>query len=570
MNQEIKRMQPQSYDDGIAPPPRYLFVAVIGVFVVLVLGGIGGYMLLQNQFSMSMLLQLAVVALPLVVLLTIAAAFAFRKRLPRRFALWLTAAWLVIGVVGMIVFTLIFRNSLEPGQRETVKHYLPFMAMFAPALPPVNSSLPTPEAVESDITAEDLLSSSFDLGAPATAEPSVEVIVPPAVEPTSTAASPTIEVTASPVMQSLVTAVVTSAATSTIEPNATLEPTQVTVPTDVPAPTQAAVAPVTVNQTVSQPSAPLTALLTGITPVKQGWNNCGPANITMALSYYGWKQTQDYALSFLKPDREDKNVNPWELVNFVNEQSQVRALYRVGGDMPLLKRLVSSGLPVLIETGYMFEGSDWLGHYQTVVGYDDTKQLFYVYDSYLGTGENGNGMPKTYEDFDNFWENFNRTFIVLYKPDEEGLVRGILGDRADVTKANELAAQTAQQEATANPQNAFAWFNLGSSLTRLGKYQQAAAAFDKARQVGLHWRMTLYQFSPFEAYFNVGRYEEIMSLTNANLLNGGQYVEETYYWQGKVYAAENDVAKAAASFRLALARNRNYTAAQDALDALPQ
>ncbi|MEP6988346.1 MAG: hypothetical protein ABI970_22270, partial [Chloroflexota bacterium] len=210
------------------------------------------------------------------------------------------------------------------------------------------------------------------------------------------------------------------------------------------------------------------------------------------------------------------------------------------------------------------------GHYQTVVGYDDTKQNFYVYDSYLGTGQNGTGMPKSYADFDSLWENFNRTFIVLYKPEEEGLVRTILGDRADVNKAAEMAAQTAQQEALTNPQNAFAWFNLGSSLTKLEKYKQAAAAFDKARQVGLHWRMTLYQFSPFEAYYNVGRYEEIMSLTNANLLNGGQYVEETYYWQGKVYAEENDNTKAAASFRQALVHNPRYTDAQDALNALPK
>ncbi len=565
MNQEIKRMQPHSYDDGIAPPPRYLLIGVIGIFILLVVGAIGGYILLNNQLSMSLLLQIAVVAAPLVVLLTIIGAIVFRKQLPRRFAVWLTAAWVVLGVVGMIGFTLVFRNSLEPGQRETVKHYLPFMAIFAPPLPPVNTSLPTPEAVESNITADDLLSSSFDLSASTTAEPTADVIVPPTIEASATVEpSPTVEVTTSPVMQSLVTAVVTSAATATVEP--TLPPP----PTDVPQPTQAAVSPVTVNQSVSQPNAPLSALLTGITPVKQGWNNCGPANITMALSYYGWTQSQDYALGFLKPDREDKNVNPWELVNFVNDQSQIRALYRVGGDMQLIKRLISSGMPVLIETGYMFEGSDWLGHYQTVVGYNDTQQLFFVYDSYLGTGENGNGMPKTYEDFDNFWENFNRTFIVLYKPDEENLVRTILGDRADVTKANELAAQTAQQEATANPQNAYAWFNLGSSLTRLGKYQQAAAAFDKARQVGLHWRMTLYQFSPFEAYYNVGRYEEIMSLTNANLLNGGQYVEETYYWQGKVYAAENNTAKAAEAFRKAIARNRNYTAARDALNALPQ
>ncbi len=548
-------MQPRNFDDGIAPPPRILLWGAVGVFLLLVLAAMASYLVIQNKLSMSLLLGLSVIAVPIVVILSIFASVVFRKRLPRRFAVWLTSFWVVIGVVGMIAFALVFRNVLEPGQRETVKHYLPFMSLFAPPLPPINSSLPTPEAVQGGISADDLLSSSFDLAAPA---------VTATVEPTS------VPVTATPALQSLVTAVITSSPAPTIAATFTVPPTVAMTATSLPAPTQAAVAPTVVNQNVSLPSAPLSALLTGITPVKQGWNNCGPANITMALSYFGWTKDQDFALSFLKPDREDKNVNPWELVNFVNQQSQIRALYRVGGDMELIKQLVSNKLPVLIETGYMFEGSDWLGHYQTVVGYDDTKQVFYVYDSYLGTGQNGTGMPKTFDDFDSFWENFNRTFIVLYKPEEEGLVRNILGDRADVTKANEMAAEVAQKEALTNPQNAFAWFNLGSSLTKLGKFQQAAAAFDKARQVGLHWRMTLYQFTPFEAYFNVGRYDEIMSLTNANLLNGGQYVEETYYWQGKVYAEEKDFAKAATSYRQALSHNPRFTAAQDALNALPK
>ncbi len=554
-------MQSQDFEDGIAPPPRLLLWVVVGIFIILVVAALGSYLVIQDKVSMSLLLALAVIAIPLVVIITIVGSIVFRKRLPRRFAVWLTSAWVVVGIVGMIAFTMIFRNVLEPGQRETVKHYLPFMVMFAPPLPPINSSLPTPEAVQSGISENDLLHTDFDLNAPPAA-----TLVPTVESP----AALVVAATSTPALQSLVTAVITSSPMPTNESTATVPPTMELTATSLPAPTQAAVAPAAVNQNVSLPSAPITALLTGITPVKQGWNNCGPANITMALSYYGWTRDQDYAISFLKPDREDKNVNPWELVNFVNQESQIRALYRVGGDMELIKQLISHKLPVLIETGYMFEGSDWLGHYQTVVGYDDTKQNFYVYDSYLGTGQNGTGMPKTFDEFDSLWENFNRTFIVLYKPEEEGLVRTILGDRADVTKANEMAAQTAQQEALTNPQNAFAWFNLGSSLTKLAKYQQAAAAFDKARQVGLHWRMTLYQFTPFEAYFNVGRYDEIMSLTNANLLNGGQYIEETYYWQGKVYAEENDNTKAAAAFRQALSHNPRYTAASDALNALPK
>ncbi len=559
-------MPSHDFDDGIAPPPRFLLWSVVGIFVLLLVAAVGSFFVIQGKVSMSLLLGLAVIVLPLVVFVSILAAIIFRKSLPRRFAVWVTTAWIVLGIVGMIAFTLVFRNILEPGQRETVKHYLPFMAMFAPPLPPINSSLPTPEAVESGITADDLLHSNFDLGASSSSGPTAATVEPTVEAPVAVI----VPATSTPVLQSLVTAVITSSPIPTIEASATAQPTIEVTATSLPAPTQAAAAPVAVSQSSSLPPAPITALLTGITPVKQGWNNCGPANITMALSYYGWTRDQDYALSFLKPDREDKNVNPWELVNFVNQQSQIRALYRVGGDMELIKQLISHKLPVLIETGYMFEGSDWLGHYQTVVGYDDTKQNFYVYDSYLGTGQNGTGMPKSFDDFDTFWENFNRTFIVLYKPEEEGLVRTLLGDRADVTKATEMAAATAQQEALTNPQNAFAWFNLGSSLTKLGKFQQAAAAFDKARQVGLHWRMTLYQFTPFEAYFNVGRYDEIMSLTNANLLNGGQYVEETYYWQGKVYTEQKEYTKAAASFRQALAHNPRYTAAQDALNALPK
>jgi TolA-binding protein len=55
---------------------------------------------------------------------------------------------------------------------------------------------------------------------------------------------------------------------------------------------------------------------------------------------------------------------------------------------------------------------------------------------------------------------------------------------------------------------------------------------------------------------------------DANLNNGGEYVEETYYWQGKVLAAQGDTTNAAAAFRRALSHNPSYTAAADALKGL--
>ena len=52
----------------------------------------------------------------------------------------------------------------------------------------------------------------------------------------------------------------------------------------------------------------------------QGWNNCGPATLTNALTYFGYADNQTRAANYLKPDREDKNVSPWQMVNFVNNQ----------------------------------------------------------------------------------------------------------------------------------------------------------------------------------------------------------------------------------------------------------
>ncbi len=531
------------YDEGVTPPPRLLFIAVIGIFILGILGAIAGLIFLSSP-GMSTLLGITILAAPILTLGTIiAAVFLFG----RRWATVVTGAWVVMWIIASIATVLIYRNVLAPGQRETVKHYLPFMAAFSPPLPPVGSSLPTPVPSENGngIDPASLLDAPLTFGA--TATPTTASVAPaaPSATPQPTLI-PTQEVTATP-------------SPTLLPPTATPEVTQAA----------AAVTPQTVAAAgVNSVPPPVTARLFGFTYIKQTWNNCGPANITMALSYYGWKETMDYAASFLKPDSEDKNVNPWELTAFVNEQTGVRAVNRVGGDMQTLKRLIAGGFPLLIETGFMWEGSDWIGHYQTVVGYDDSQQSFYIYDSYLGTGENNAGMPKSYTDFDDFWENFNRTFVVLYKPEEEATLMQILGNLADPQGAAAVAAETAQAEARANPKNGFAWFNLGSSLTLLGRYQEAAAAYDRARQVNVPWRITLYQFGPFESYFQIGRYSDVISLVDVNLNNGGAYIEESYFWKGKVLAAQGDTAGATAAFKQALVHNPRYTAAQTALQQL--
>jgi hypothetical protein len=80
--------------------------------------------------------------------------------------------------------------------------------------------------------------------------------------------------------------------------------------------------------------------------------------------------------------------------------------------------------------------------------------------------------------------------------------------------------------------------------------------------------MLWYQFGLFEAYYEVMRYDDVLNYVNANLANGGEYVEETYYWQGRAFAAQGRTAEAAEAFRNALRQNRLFAAAQTALNAL--
>jgi tetratricopeptide (TPR) repeat protein len=466
---------------------------------------------------------------------------------PPRFLLWLIVGLFVLGIVGAVGGVFIFRNILLPGQQQRILEHAPFMRAFMPPTPE-GGTLPTAIPAESDITAEDLL------GAPLNLPTTTSV---PTAEPTQVSAQ--IQVEPSPT------------ATLTPVPTETATPTPTEIPPTVP-PTATQIVSEIVNVSYSAvqiPQLPAAARMFGFVYNKQTWNNCGPANITMALSYYGWRRDQSYAAQFLKPDREDKNVNPSEMVAFVNEQSDLRAITRMGGDLQLLKQFVAAQIPVLIETGYMPEGYDWIGHYQTIVAYDDLQGAFYVYDSYLGNGASGEGLVETYAEMDRNWQHFNRTFIVVYEPTREAEVRAILGERADPVRAAELALEVAQAEARANRRDVHAWFNIGTSLTRLGRYEEAAAAFDRARSEGtLPWRMIWYQFGPFEAYFNTGRYDDVMALVNINLTNGAQYVEETYYWQGRVLQAQGDLSGARQAFSRALQRNYLYADARAALDSL--
>ncbi|MBL8145741.1 MAG: C39 family peptidase [Anaerolineae bacterium] len=307
--------------------------------------------------------------------------------------------------------------------------------------------------------------------------------------------------------------------------------------------------------------------LFGVEHIYQDWNNCGPATLSMALTYYTDATIdQHIAANWLKPNYEDKNVSPWQMAAYVNTQlgGNLRAIVRQGGDLNLLKTLIANNFPVLIEEGYnppeLNQG--WMGHYLMMSGYDDAAGQFITQDSYEGPN-----LPYSYDHINEFWRNFNRLYLVVYPVEREAELMALLGSDADERQNWVNALEEARAEAVANPQDPFAWFNMGTSFVGLEMYGEAAVAFDQARNVGegLPWRMMWYQFGPFEAYMATGRYQDVIDLARANLDDGGgQYVEETYYYAGLARAALGETERAISNLDGAISFNPNFTPAREA------
>lgn len=345
--------------------------------------------------------------------------------------------------------------------------------------------------------------------------------------------------------------------TPTPTPEATDTPTPTPDPTPVP--------------------LPVATRIENFTHKTQEWNNCGPATLAMALSHFDLNLTQQQTASVLKPNEEDRNVTPEEMAAYVNEYTDKAALARVNGDLDLLRRLLANGFPTIIEIGLDPPGEvaylEWYGHYLLATGYDDEAGDLWVFDSLtwdtdeLRELNSEFGRTYSYDELNTYWPQFNSAYVVLYQPERADELAAVLGDDSDDTLMWQRSLETAQARIADNPEDAFGWFNLGSSLVALGEYEEATTAFDKARSIGLPWRMLWYQFGPYEAYYQTGRYVDVVLLANTTL-ESRPFFEESYYYRGLAQTALGDLEGARDSLQSAISFNPNFDAAAAALAAL--
>lgn len=359
-----------------------------------------------------------------------------------------------------------------------------------------------------------------------------------------------------------------------------LLPTQTPSPTTTPLPTSTVALPGATETPLPTPTItptftplPPGVKLQGIHHEYQKWNNCGPATLAMTLSFWGWGGGQMTAAEWLKPNPRDKNVMPYEMLDFIASQTTLKGLVRLGGDLNLLRTFLAAGFPVMIEKGFSLPEEGWMGHYEVLNGYDDGLQRFLAQDSYIGPD-----ITVPYDQLMKYWQHFGYIYLIVYPPEREAEVLAILGTQADETANYQYAAQLASNEIAASTGTTlyYAWFNRGVALMRLQDYSGAAQAFDQAFSVYSDipekerpWRMVWYQTGPYFAYYYTGRYYDVISLADTTLSHTQEpALEESFYWRGLAKLALGDNAGAIDDFRKSLEWHPAFAPSLEQLKAL--
>ena len=301
---------------------------------------------------------------------------------------------------------------------------------------------------------------------------------------------------------------------------------------------------------------PASFALEGMGLEYQTMNNCGPANLSMDVTYWGWSTNQHITEDALKTHKDDRNVMLGEMLNFVEANTGLKGQLRYGGDMEMVKRLLSAGFPVLLERGHTDEEDGWMGHYSIVTAYDDSTQTVQIPDTLLGM------MSMTYADLERDWWHFDGIYLVIYPAEKAQEVFALLGEDADPAQnlQNTLTKAEARLQQVSGQDLFFALYSKGSVLVEMGDYLNAAQSYDQAFAIyngldyGLRpWRITWYQVGPYLAYYYSGRYQDAFNLAEQTINNSSfPSLPETWYWGGQSALMLGDKAEAARYFRKAL------------------
>jgi len=224
--------------------------------------------------------------------------------------------------------------------------------------------------------------------------------------------------------------------------------------------------------------APAAAQFDEMRHVWQSLNNCGPAAVVMALSTFGIGESQEVARLALRGPDVRRGMGPQGVDPWVKENFGLRSMWRNNGTNALLKQLVANGFAPMVTQWMVDPGIARVAHWRTVRGYDDARGVFYVNDSMLG-----NMVPLSYGWFGANWQSFAYRYMVIYRPEDEPLLKAVIGADWSDSHVRQAMYERARDEAQSQNTN-FAWLAYGEAAYANGVFDEAVAAFERGFNSG--------------------------------------------------------------------------------------
>lgn len=311
----------------------------------------------------------------------------------------------------------------------------------------------------------------------------------------------------------------------------------------------------TINQIIPTPTpivVPLTYEIPLRTHVFQSFNNCGPAAMSMALSYYNIKKSQAEIGQALRPyqipggDNDDKSVTLEELSKYAVEQGLL-TYHRPNGSEELLKKFISNDIPVITRT--WTKPNEDIGHYRIIRGYTENE---FIQDDSL---QNKN-LRYSFPDFNEIWKKFNFEYLVLVPKEKQKLAEQILGEDLDFRKSWVHAVELSNQELQKNPDDIYSRFNLSVALYYIGDYQSSASEFEKV-ETKLPFRTLWYQLEPVLAYRKLGNTSKVLEISKKVLNYHNRAYSELYQLRGEIFKEQGRNLETEEEFRKA--KQYNFT-----------
>lgn len=301
------------------------------------------------------------------------------------------------------------------------------------------------------------------------------------------------------------------------------------------------------------------------THVFQTFNNCGPASLSMLLSYFNINISQQELGHKLRPyqnskgNNDDKSVILPELSKEAQNYNLI-SFYRPNGSIELIKTFIANDIPVLTRTWLKL--NEDIGHYRVIRGYDDETSEIIQDDSLQGRD-----LRYSYNEFLKLWQGFNYEYVVVAPQELEKVVQEILAKDFDETTAWQNAYDRAARDTIIEPDNIYHLFNQSVAASHLKKYSETVTLFEKIEN-RLPPRMLWYQIEPIQAYLDLGDYQKVFEISEKILNNGNRAFSELYLIRGEIYLNHGDKDLARREFEKAVFYNINLQKAKDKLNAL--